>query len=317
MAARNGAEENREETSREVLSEKEQEPRGIWRWVFFSALVHGAALSGIFLLPYTSEPRAVSYPVYTVELVGGEKLGGLVAGPPQARVKAAKKPEKAEPSKVAKAEPKPHPSPARQAEPPAKKEPAKIEASRDQMAEPVPAKKVVAEAVKAPEPVKAQEGLPEKVRERLIQAALERVRERAEKAPAVEKAKPGEKESAEVASMPGEGRGAQALGQGGTGGGIVKGLEFIMYRNRMLELIRDRWAWVGKKIDLEVTVKFGVLQSGEIFGLRLVKASGDRSYDDSVVRAVRGASPLPPPPQNYRRDFMDVELTFRPKDLSG
>jgi hypothetical protein len=26
---------------------------------------------------------------------------------------------------------------------------------------------------------------------------------------------------------------------------------------------------------------------------------------------------LPPPPESYRKDFMDVELTFRPKDLGG
>ncbi|MGH7829264.1 MAG: TonB C-terminal domain-containing protein, partial [Candidatus Binatia bacterium] len=45
--------------------------------------------------------------------------------------------------------------------------------------------------------------------------------------------------------------------------------------------------------------------------------SGDASYDDSVVRALKRASPLPPPPESYRKDFMDVELTFQPKDLGG
>jgi len=32
---------------------------------------------------------------------------------------------------------------------------------------------------------------------------------------------------------------------------------------------------------------------------------------------MRKAVPLPPPPDDYRKDFMNVELTFRPKDLRG
>ena len=107
------------------------------------------------------------------------------------------------------------------------------------------------------------------------------------------------------------------MGTGGRGGGIVKGVEFLIYRNRMLYLIRERWTWVGERTDLEVTVRFGIQESGEIVGLRVLRASGDPSYDDSVFRAVTKASPLPPPPESYRKDFMDVELTFRPKDLSG
>jgi TonB family protein len=57
------------------------------------------------------------------------------------------------------------------------------------------------------------------------------------------------------------------------------------------------------------------LPSGEITNIRLVERSGDQSYDTSVERAVKGAGPLPPPPEAYRTDFSSVELTFRPADL--
>jgi colicin import membrane protein len=144
------------------------------------------------------------------------------------------------------------------------------------------------------------------VRQKLIQAAIERVKQRAE---ATQKVEEGE--------GPGSGPGAVASGQGGSGGGIVKGVEFLVYRNRMLQLIKEHWTWVGKRTDLEVTVRFGIKENGEIVGLRLVQPSGDLSYDDSVLRAVRTANPLPPPPENYRKDFMDVQLIFRPKDLRG
>jgi TonB family protein len=85
----------------------------------------------------------------------------------------------------------------------------------------------------------------------------------------------------------------------------------------MRSVIRERWTWVGKRSDLEVKVRFGIQENGEIVGLKVVQRSGDGSYDDSVVRALRRASPLPPPPESYRKDFMDVELTFQPKDLGG
>lgn len=112
--------------------------------------------------------------------------------------------------------------------------------------------------------------------------------------------------------------GAGTVGGGkGSGGSVVKGVEFLAYRNQLLRRIKVGWAWFGKRMDLEVTVGFGVGADGEIFGLKLLKVSGDASYDESVVRAVLQASPLPPPPPSYARDFAEVEATFRPQDLDG
>jgi TolA protein len=104
-------------------------------------------------------------------------------------------------------------------------------------------------------------------------------------------------------------------GDGPGGGGTVRGLEFVVYYNQMLNRIKERWTWVGTRGDLRVTVSFSILPSGEITNIRLVERSGDQTYDASVERAVKGAGPLPPPPEAYRGDFADVELKFRPADL--
>jgi TolA protein len=104
-------------------------------------------------------------------------------------------------------------------------------------------------------------------------------------------------------------------GDGPGGGGTVRGLEFVVYYNGMLNRIKERWTWVGTRSDLRVTVHFSILPSGEITNIRLMERSGDQSYDGSVERAVKSAGPLPPPPEAYRSDFADVELTFRPADL--
>ncbi len=112
-------------------------------------------------------------------------------------------------------------------------------------------------------------------------------------------------------------QGSAGAGAGrGSGGGVLRGVEFLAYRNQMLNRIKEHWTWIRKPKDLEVTVGFGIGSDGEIFGLKLLKASGDASYDDSVVRAVRGASPLPPPPANHARDFAEVEVIFNSHDLT-
>ncbi|MFQ5902564.1 MAG: TonB family protein [Candidatus Binatia bacterium] len=268
---------------------------GLWRWVFFSSLLHAAVVWSFFVIPYAPSSRSLSYPVYTVELVGGEKLGGMSLG----SVVHTPAPKKR--TKKVKAKPPPR-------VPTVKKKKKKAVKSPAQMQEKVALKKPKREVKKEPP---AEQGLPDQVRKKLIQAALERVRDRAE-------AEQKKQEGSEISPGPGEGEGADALGEGGRGGrGIIKGVEFLIYRNRMLYLIRERWTWVGKRTDLEVTVRFGIQESGEIVGLRILRASGDPSFDDSVFRAVKKASPLPPPPESYRKDFMDVELTFRPKDLGS
>ncbi len=135
----------------------------------------------------------------------------------------------------------------------------------------------------------------------------------------------------EKAGTPGLSGGGPGGGQGGTertlngpagvggegpgGGGTMRGLEFVVYYNQMLTKIKESWAYVGDRSDLRVTVRFSILDSGEITDIRLTERSGDSGYDASVERAVKRAGPLAPPPQAYRKDFADVELTFRPADL--
>lgn len=293
----------------------------LWKCILYSGVLHAGLIWTLWALPHLPARKMPAYPVYTVELVGGEKLGGTILGTelPGGEKKKAEKvkvePVKKEPAKkeTAKKEVVVQEPPKKAA---AKKEASKPVERPDAMREIVKPQKA---KTKVKEEAQPAESLPESVREKLIQSALQRVRERAE---AGRKAEAGKEtlakaEKQPMSAGPGEGVGAAAPGTGGSGGGIVKAFEFLVYRNQMLRLIRDRWTWVGKRADLEVTVRFGIREKGEITGLRIVRASGDPSYDDSVLRAVAKASPLPPPPENYRKEFMDVELTFRPKDLGG
>jgi colicin import membrane protein len=275
-----------------------------------SLFLHGALILSLFVVPFLPPDSRPSYPVYTVDLVGGERIGAsnlgteLVASsaPKSAAVK---KPVEETPPPVqeTKQETKKETPKTVEKEAPAQEKAILKEAPPKNLAKKEPAKDTKSES-------KTEEAALDRVRENLIQSAVDRLKNRTDAA-----SKPSKGE--EISSGTGEGEGAAALGPGGRGGGVVKGMEFIIYQNRMLNSIKDNWAWVGQKSNLKVVVHFSIKENGEISGLKIVQPSGDPSYDESVLRAVKKSSPLPPPPESSRKDFADVELTFRPKDLGA
>lgn len=279
-------------------------------------------IAGIFLAPMVPS-HIPPPPVYTVDLVGGEKIGSANLGtqlspPPKEPVKSREKfpaPEikkepkkevkKAEPAKEEKIKPKPI-----ETKPPAEEKTLPREKVKS---EPVKTETedIKKETKELKDDSKTEAASADSVRERLLQSAVDRAKSRAESAP-----KPAKAET--LSAGTGEGDGAAAIGAGGRGGpGIVKGMDFIIYQNRLFATIKENWAWVGQRSNLKVVVHFGIRETGEIVGLKIVQPSGDPSYDESVLRALKKSSPLPAPPENYRRDFADVELTFRPRDLGA
>jgi len=186
---------------------------------------------------------------------------------------------------------------------------------------PLPEKAPVKEAAKKESPkketvteakreTKSEENSLDSVRERIIQSAVERAKNRTEN---TQKTSKGDV----ISAGPGEGEGAAALGQGGRGGGVVKGMDFIIYQNRLLNTIKNNWVWAGQRSNVRVIVHFNIKDNGEIFGLKIVQPSGNPSYDESVLRAVKKSSPLPPIPEGLRSEFSDIELAFRPEDLGA
>jgi len=106
-----------------------------------------------------------------------------------------------------------------------------------------------------------------------------------------------------------------SAGPGEGVGGAVRGVEYLLYYNQMINRIKQSWAWASRNDALEATVHFGITETGEVVDVRITHSSGDASYDASVERAVRTVNPLAAPPLAYRKEFSDVELTFRPSDL--
>ena len=280
------------------------------KWLVASFLAHGLLIASFLLVPFLPSRTGKMAPVYVVDLIGGEKIGATNFGTELSSPKQASKnaqAEKAPPPVEAKKETKKEVT--EKAKPVEKKPPAEEKIVLKEKSKPEPVKKQPVKETK--EDSKSETASADSVRERLLQSAVERAKARGEGS---QKTSKGEALSAGT----GEGIGAAGLGQGGRGGpGIVKGMDYVIYQNRMLSTIKNNWVWLETRGNLKVVVRFNVKDNGEVAGLKIIQPSGNPSFDESVLRAVRKSSPLPTPPEALRREFSEVELAFRPEDLGS
>ena len=286
------------------------------KWLLVSLFAHAGLILVLVLAPFGSSGKREPPPSYVVDLVGGERIGGRNLG---TRID----PE----TKGMKPPVEPPPEPVKQkatkAEKPPKAE--KVEKVKAKPSEEIvlaKSKSAVKQEAQKPaketsDTAKADEDSLDKVRERLMQAAIERARNRAASAQGAP-SRAGNTKGEPLSAGSGEGLGAQSLGKGGVGGeGVLKSVEFIAYQNRLVNTIKENWAWAGRRSDLKVVVQFGIKENGEIIGLRVTQRSGDPTYDESVIRAIKRSSPVSSPPESYRKEFADVEMTFKPSDFGA
>ena len=277
------------------------------KWVTFSLIVHCSLLLLFMVAPFSSSPRLSTNPVYTVDLVGGERIGRTSFGTDlggRANKKQAEAPAPVDPPKKEVRQ--------EMAEKPKLAEKKSVQDDKIALREKVKKEPAKKESVReSKDDSKTETATADSVRERLIKTAAERASAGTGSA---QKSSKGEAFSTGT----GEGVGGSALGAGGRGGpGIVKGMDYVIYQNRMLSTIKNNWVWVGPRSNIKVVVHFNIRDNGEIVGLKIVQSSGNSSYDDSVLRAVRKSSPLPALTENIRNGFSEVELAFRPEDLEA
>lgn len=306
-------------------------------------LIAPSAVGGTHFPGAAARPKAAAPAVPAPPIPA--RARSLPAKEPPAPAKAAEpetKPPPVEPPEAAKAI-EPEKLPPQKNEKPAKKadveedrsvapvvKEKKKKSERPRPAEPVQkATSRVAEKQKATAEAKAENK--DAQRDDQIAAA---VRRRAEAANAGSSAKTAEEDEIErriaaavqrramdaartASGIGGSGSTVASVGPGAGVGGTVRGIEYVMYRNRMESRIKAAWAWAGADRSLRSVVRFNVTEEGKIINVKTIQSSGDASYDASVERAIRAADPLRPPPEQYRDEFGTVELEFRAEDARG
>jgi TonB family protein len=77
--------------------------------------------------------------------------------------------------------------------------------------------------------------------------------------------------------------------------------------------IKERWALpqsMPSNKNLEAIINVRIMRNGEIAELRYEKSSGSKYFDDSALRAIRKANPLPPLPAWIPDKSIEVGIVF-------
>jgi TolA protein len=258
------------------------------------------ALAMVLILQYNAALALKSPKVFSVTLEGGEVLGGIsqVPDPKQQNKKA--RPPKAQPT------PKPKVEAAKKAkikQPTVVREKPKPTKTKKVIKKPkpkpTPAKKKATPKVKA-KPTPPRETEAEKIaRQKALDEQLKNAVDTARKRYAGESAKAG-----------GQGFGAASLGGKGMGGGQVASIEFIAYRNALERHIKGGWRWLPGARVFQAQVLMRLTSNGTVQNASLISSSGNGHFDDSILRAVYKASPVPAPPARLYEQFKEVRITF-------
>lgn len=99
-----------------------------------------------------------------------------------------------------------------------------------------------------------------------------------------------------------------SFGEGRTLRGDIREYYFEMLRS-----INEKW-WVrnnnipaGRKNAFVMVV---IARNGKVVAMRLAESSGNPQFDKAIMQVLEAASPLPPLPETYDRDFFEAPLRF-------
>ena len=262
--------------------------------VLFSLIFHLVGGGLVLVLLESRAANAAREPqVFSVTLKGGDYVGGIAQVPD----KIATKEERPLPGSV------PEVDSADQEQEPevpvAEKKLEKPSAVEDR--EKVAKRKAEEELKKKVEARKAREAAKKKTDQRLAQIART----------ARDSAAVSSKYKGEGGDGGGRGLGATALdNRGGMGGGTLIDPQKLGYQIALKDHVKKGWRWLPGSKNLRASVLIRMQPNGRIQDVRIEVSSGNSQFDESVVRAVRKADPVPPPPPELYSEFSSVRIRF-------
>ncbi len=108
--------------------------------------------------------------------------------------------------------------------------------------------------------------------------------------------------------------GAAIPGVKGMGGGSQISAEEKAYYLALQSHVKRGWRWYDTTVPYLAKATFRISPTGELTDVHLVQGSGVREFDDSVLRALAKANPVPRPPEKVYSKFSFVEMTFNPRE---
>jgi len=268
--------------------------------VFLSLFLHLMAVSAVFFVPNLASQRTYYSPVYSVRLVNVQP-----APPPSVgSVESKKEAPAVSAPPVEKAKPKVKEKPVSLATKP-KEDPTKVAEAIERIRQRREEKKVDT----------AVDRIRQRQEEKSIDTAIDRIRGERE-AKQIDTAIERIRKQVTIGSA-----GAIETGEAGTGGASsgFMSIKHKMYYNLIWQRIRSAWVLpegaLGGKKDLETIIAIRITKDGRIEDIQFEKKSGNPQLDESALRAIKKANPLPPLPPGFEGDKFDVGVRFTPSDI--
>jgi colicin import membrane protein len=171
---------------------------------------------------------------------------------------------------------------------------------------------------------KAMEQLKQKVlKEKSLEKNINRLENKVKDEQTLEKAL-AQMEKKKQSSI-GAGQGTGSGGPGNItstalGGQDGLGIQNQLYYASLIGRINKNWALpegLLKGKDISAVIVIQISRNGRIEDFKFEKKSGVEAFDQEVLRAIKKSDPLPPLPEGFPKNIIDVGLTFSRKGLSG
>jgi len=97
-------------------------------------------------------------------------------------------------------------------------------------------------------------------------------------------------------------------------GGSAGGLAINMYKMEVETWIKSNWTYPDVQ-EIEATIMVKIRKDGTVLETRFIKPSRNKLFDESVLKAIEKAKPLPPLPEGYKKNYEEIKINFNLKDL--
>lgn len=264
-----------------------------------SVILHAALIAAAALLYASGAGRVFITPVYTVDLVAPGPMPG-----PQAPAAEPVKIEPAPPEAAPKAEPKPEP----------KTETRKVSPESLKVKE----KPSVDDALK-----KIEKKVERRKDEALVSSSIEELKKKME-ADRQSRDERVSKLRDEISSRnapkplkaPAAPKAPAVAPRNPAGGAARANLEskYPAYYGLLRDKVQENWIYPQglKDATVSVIVSIKIARSGKLLDVAVEKSSGDKAFDDSLLKAVKKAEPFPPLPVDMEGSFLETGLRFCP-----
>jgi TonB family protein len=92
--------------------------------------------------------------------------------------------------------------------------------------------------------------------------------------------------------------------------------DFRTYLDQVRKRVESNWKYPAASDELRATINFNLDRAGRVSELKITKPSGRKNFDESVLDAVRTATPFPSLITILKKsEVREVEMTFQRKSV--